>query len=236
MSTPEEQLNTLLQLQETLTKDHPTNDDVMKLFEMTLRVVKAMKEELDQVITTNKDDAGTSVEDVKDILKDIGVVTESTYNRVTSLEGTSAKHTGNFEAIAREFYLEGQRIERRIPSVPSLEPLTQRIAKLERSLPEGLQLFITQTRTRLQNIEDELGTDDDRFKKIEDEVHTLWEKKADKSSGFGGGGITRVSAGTNIAVIDDPNNAGFRKVILDIPVQTTAPASPVLNQLWIDSS
>jgi hypothetical protein len=54
--------------------------------------------------------------------------------------------------------------------------------------------------------------------------------EANSQRGYGGDFVTE---GTNISIT---SLAGVKTIALDIPVQTTAPADPVLNQLWIDNT
>lgn len=68
-------------------------------------------------------------------------------------------------------------------------------------------------------------------------LESLDKKISDKSkTSIIGGAVVGgdvIQAGTNI---DVSSSNGVKIITLNIPVQTTAPSNPVLNQLWIDNS
>lgn len=220
-------------LQKGLMPGVVTADEVIEVVQTMFKVIKDLEENLNSSITAGDDKTTAQSQEIRDDLDGLTVqVTSLTRTNADLVGALGTKVSSNFQDTQRrmgEMFRELQRISDRIPSMPNMEPVQKRITELERkmsSLPG--EDTAEKIRNRLETLKGDERLDAFAIKNLPKAVQST-----SMSIGGGSSGIKGVSAGTNISVDGNPYTP---MVTLNIPVQSTAPADPVVNQLWIDST
>lgn len=226
---PEIQLEKLHELMTVLNRGNATNKDVAEVAKNILTVVANLEKNTTAQMNSLQ---GESSAATKELRADLKRLVEKGTLLDRRLSDSESKLTKDIDALVLEIFKEIKRIEALIPTLPDLTPLEEMIRDVEKRIPViPKPLTAEAIRNSLETLEDEERLDASAIKNLPKMV-----QREAKTIVGGSSGVKGITEGTNIGVSSDPTYAGYKKITLDIPIQPTPPANPVLNMLWIDNS
>lgn len=213
----------LTDLQAHLQKGTVTTQEMAQVVRSILQLVGDLQKRLQGTIEANK---GEGMRGTAQLKQDISALEGRVEQLGIVLSNTENKLSGDSQQKVVQVFGEIRRLESLIPSVPSFEPLLQRISDVESKIPTlPDEQTAEDVRDKLESLEDDDRLDAKAIKNLPKSVNQII------SGGIGGSsGIKGVTAGTNIAVDGNPYTP---MVTLNIPVSVAPPSNPVLNALWI---
>lgn len=201
----------------------PSDDQAMeyaeKLFEMALKAIEKIKAQIQEVIDAKGVEVEATANGLQDRLNGLSETLESFRDETLSKD---YKHIESRDTLSKELRNELQKISDSIPTMPDLSYLEERIEDVEAKIPKIPEPTPADTGEDIIEKINALDTKNSKNKIDAKHIKNL-------PKGGGSVGMAYPTAGQNIAV-------NGRTVSLRIPIQSTAPSNPILNDLWIDNS
>jgi len=161
MTDPEKQLEKLKTIIDVLDTDRASVDETAEAFQAVLNVIKQLKDTIDRDMASNKGEMDNLYAGVLEELK-------KTEQRLIKMsDKLESKMDANISIVQKQLLQEVNSIKDTIPSIPSFQPLEDRISEVERKIPEMPKMpDLKPLETKDKQLEEEIKELKDKLQKL----------------------------------------------------------------------